>query len=97
MSTPGRTRLRSTQPARPFPCFQRELSTDLTSLDDHEDRAAVAIEMVISDAGEMHSSDTYRALVRNHAKLGLQQRGAWLEGKGPMPDAKKFLPKSLFS
>jgi exoribonuclease R len=52
-----------------FPMLPEKLSTDLTSLNAHEDRPAMVLEMVIGDAGEMHRSDIYRALVRNHAKL----------------------------
>src|SRR4030043_115981 len=70
-----------------FPMLPEHLSTDLTSLNDHEDRSAIVVEMVIGDAGEMHRSDIYRALVRNHAKLVYNSVGAWLEGKGSMPEA----------
>ena len=75
-----------------FPMLPEKLSTDLTSLNYHEDRPAMVIEMVISDAGEMQSSDIYRALVRNHAKLAYNSVAAWLEGKGPMPEAVAVVP-----
>ncbi len=75
-----------------FPMLPEKLSTDLTSLNYHEDRPAIVIEMVISDAGEMQSSDIYRALVRNHAKLAYNSVAAWLEGKGPMPEAVAVVP-----
>jgi VacB/RNase II family 3'-5' exoribonuclease len=75
-----------------FPMLPERLSTDLTSLNDHEDRSAVVIEMVIGDAGEMHRSDIYRALVRNHAKLVYNSVGAWLEGNGPAPEAVAVVP-----
>jgi VacB/RNase II family 3'-5' exoribonuclease len=75
-----------------FPMLPEKLSTDLTSLNDHADRPAIVVEMVISDAGQMHSSDIYRALVRNHAKLAYNSVGAWLEGKGPMPEAVAVVP-----
>jgi VacB/RNase II family 3'-5' exoribonuclease len=70
-----------------FPMLPGRLSTDLTSLNYHEDRPAVVIEMVISDGGEMQSSDIYLALVRSHAKLAYNNVAAWLEGKAPAPVA----------
>jgi len=54
-----------------FPIFPERFSTDLTSLNDQEDRSAMVIEMVISDVGKVESSDIYRALVRNRAKLAI--------------------------
>ena len=75
-----------------FPMLPEKLSTDLTSLNDHEDRSAIVVEMVIGEAGEMHRSDIYRALVRNHAKLVYNSVGAWLEGKGPLPEAVAVVP-----
>ena len=75
-----------------FPMLPEKLSTDLTSLNDAEDRLAVILEMVINDTGEMQSSDIYRALVRNHAKLAYHSVAAWLEGKGLMPEAVEAVP-----
>ncbi len=75
-----------------FPMLPEKLSTDLTSLNYHEDRPAIIIEMTISDAGEMQSSDIYRALVRNYAKLSYNSVAAWLEGKGPAPEAVAGVP-----
>jgi exoribonuclease-2 len=75
-----------------FPMLPEKLSTDLTSLNYHEDRPAMVIEMIISDGGEMQSSDIYRALVRNHAKLAYNSVAAWLEGKGPAPEAVAVVP-----
>ncbi len=78
--------------AKTFPMLPEKLSADLTSLKYDEDRPATVIEMVISDAGEMQSSDIYRALVRNHAKLAYNSVAAWLEGQGPMPGAVAVVP-----
>ena len=75
-----------------FPMLPERLSTDLTSLNYREDRPAMIIEMVISDEGEMQSSDIYRARVRNHAKLAYNSVAAWLEGKGPAPEAVAVVP-----
>ena len=75
-----------------FPMLPEKLSTDLTSLNCHENRPAIVIEAVISDAGQMQSSNIYRALVRNYAKLAYNTVAAWLEGKGPMPEAVAVVP-----
>jgi VacB/RNase II family 3'-5' exoribonuclease len=75
-----------------FPMLPEKLSTDLTSLNYNEDRPAMVIEMIMSDVGEMQSSDIYRALVHNYAKLAYNSVAAWLEGKGPMPEAMAVVP-----
>jgi len=72
-----------------FPMLPEKLSTDLTSLNDGEERLAIVIEMVINRMGEIQISNIYRALVRNHAKLAYNSVAAWLEAKGPMPEAVK--------
>jgi len=68
-----------------FSMLPEKLSTDLTSLKQGEDRLAIAIEMVIDEDGMLVSSDLYRAMVRNHAKLAYHSVAAWLENEGPMP------------
>jgi exoribonuclease-2 len=77
---------------RIFPMLPEKLSTDLTSLNYHEDRPAMIIEMVIGDGGVMQGSTIYRARVRNQAKLAYNSVAAWLEGKGPMPAAVAAVP-----
>ena len=77
---------------RIFPMLPEKLSTDLTSLNYHEDRPAMIIEMVIGDGGLMQGSNIYRARVRNQAKLAYNSVAAWLEGKGPMPAAMTAVP-----
>ncbi len=64
-----------------------KLSTGLTSLNFNEDRLSIVIEMVIKADGTLQSSDIYRALVRNKAKLAYNSVAAWLEGNGSMPEA----------
>jgi exoribonuclease-2 len=63
-----------------------ELSTDRTSLNADEDRAAIVIEMTIEADGTLVESDVYRALVRNHARLSYNAVAAWLDGTGPAPE-----------
>jgi exoribonuclease-2 len=64
-----------------------KLSTGLTSLNFGEERLAVIIDMVIAENGELVSSDIYRAVVRNQAKLAYHSVAAWLEGTGSLPRA----------
>jgi VacB/RNase II family 3'-5' exoribonuclease len=75
-----------------FPMIPERLSTDLTSLNYQEDRPAIVIEMMISDAGEIQSSDIYRALVQSHAKLTYNSVATWLEGKGAPQRNVEFNP-----
>ena len=77
---------------RIFPMLPEKLSTDLTSLNYHEDRPAMVIEMRFGDGGDLQGSDIYPALVRNHAKLAYNSVAAWLEGKGPIPEAVTAVP-----
>ena len=72
--------------AQTFPMLPLELSTDLTSLVADDDRPAMVVDMEILADGEVGTADIYRALVRNKAKLAYHSVGAWLEGKGPLPD-----------
>jgi VacB/RNase II family 3'-5' exoribonuclease len=79
-------------PAVMFPMLPEKMSTDLTSLADHQDRLAVVIEFVVASSGELKSSDMYGALVRNEAKLAYNAVGAWLAGEGPLPPAATAVP-----
>ncbi len=66
--------------AKIFPMLPEKLSTDLTSLNYDSDRKAVVIEMMLTSGGALQSSDVYRALVCNHAKLAYNSVAAWLAG-----------------
>ncbi len=68
-----------------FPMLPERLSEDLTSLKDRSDRLAIVIEMVLSEDGSILSSDIYRGMVRNRAKLAYDSLAEWLEGNGPVP------------
>lgn len=70
-----------------FPMLPDELSTNLTSLVDGQDRLALVIELHILDSGEVSCQDVYRSWVRNRAKLAYSSTGAWLEDRGPIPVA----------
>jgi exoribonuclease-2 len=60
------------------------LSTDLTSLNPHEDRVAVIISYTVGPDGHVNDGAVGRARVRNHAKLAYNGVAAWLDGEsGP--------------
>src|SRR6185503_16107093 len=71
--------------AQIFPMLPERLSTDLTSLNEDEDRHAIVIEYVVHEDGSVGESDVYAAVVRNRAKLAYPSVGAWLEGDAPPP------------
>jgi VacB/RNase II family 3'-5' exoribonuclease len=77
-------------PAIIFPMLPEELSTDLTSLAENQDRGAIVIEFVVltpspaADCGckfedVVTSSRIYRALVHNRAQLAYDATSAWLD------------------
>src|SRR5258705_8590969 len=78
--------------AQIFPMLPERLSTDLTSLNDEEDRNAIVIEYVVNEDGSVGESDVYGAVVRNHAKLAYPSVGAWLEGDAPPPPRVAQVP-----
>lgn len=73
--------------AKIFPMLPEKLSTNLTSLNPHEERLAIVVEMVVGPDGSLEDSDVYRARVLNHAKLAYDSVAAWLGGQGAMPEA----------
>ncbi len=79
-------------PAIMFPMLPERLSTDLTSLAEHQDRLAIVIEFTVSTSGDLKASDIYGAVVRNQAKLAYNAVGAWLVGEGPLPPAAAAAP-----
>jgi exoribonuclease-2 len=72
-------------PAAIFPMLPEGLSTDLTSLNEDQDRIAVVADMVFGADGALVSSDLYQARVRNHGKLAYRSVAAWLDGGGAAP------------
>jgi ribonuclease R len=76
-----------------FPMLPERLSTDLTSLNEGEDRLAVIIEFDVAPDGSLSNADVYRGVLHNYAKLTYNEVGAWLEGTGPEPAALARLPR----
>ncbi len=75
-----------------FPMLPEQLSTDLTSLNAHEDRAAIVVEMTVTEDGNVQDYHISKALVRNHAKLSYTQVSRWLEEEIPTPDEISKVP-----
>jgi VacB/RNase II family 3'-5' exoribonuclease len=73
--------------AKVFPMLPEKLSTDLTSLNENEDRLAIVVDMNIGADGALQTSEIYRAQVRNHAQLAYNSVAAWLDGNGVIPNA----------
>lgn len=74
-----------------FPMLPEKLSTDLTSLNEAEDRLAVAVEMVFEQDGTLTASEVYRSAVRNKAKLAYDSVAIGLTG-GAMPEKAAAVP-----
>ncbi len=72
--------------ARIFPMLPEKLSTNLTSLNDQQERIALVIDMIVGSDGSVEEGDVYRARVHNKAKLAYNGVGAWLDGEGEMPE-----------
>jgi len=70
---------------RNFSMLPEDLSTDMTSLNEHADRAAIVVEAVVAEDGAVRGGTAYRALTRNAAQLAYSSVGPWLEGHGEAP------------
>ena len=75
-----------------FPMLPERLSTDLTSLNEGQERVAIVVEMRIDGDGACTASDLYRARVLNRAKLAYNGVAAWLDGRGPVPERIAAVP-----
>lgn len=81
-----------------FPMLPEKLSTDLTSLNEGQERIAVVIDMVVGSDGSVKKGDVYRARVHNKAKLAYNSVGEWLDGNATVPEkvaAVKGLAENL--
>ncbi|MBI1954234.1 MAG: ribonuclease R, partial [Proteobacteria bacterium] len=67
-------------PDQVVPMLPEKLSNDLCSLKPHEDRACLAVDMLISSQGDLKSYRFKRGLMRSHARLTYTQVQKALEG-----------------
>lgn len=70
-----------------FPMLPAHLSTDLSSLRGGVRRMAIVIEFAVLKDGNIRQGNIYRAIVVNKMKLVYEEVGAWLDSKGPQPQA----------
>src|SRR5438128_2263379 len=71
--------------ARIFPMLPELLSTDLTSLNEGQERLALVVDMIVDGEGQVTEGKLTRAVVVNRAKLAYNAVAAWLEGKSEPP------------
>ena len=76
-----------------FPMLPEQLSTDMTSLNQGEDRLAVVADMTVKANGDVPESKFFRAFIHNHAKFSYEEIGEWLDGEGDMPDELQRSPE----
>jgi ribonuclease R len=67
-------------PDRVVPMLPERISNDLCSLRPQEDRAALAVRIVIGSDGRKRSHTFHRVLIRSAAKLSYQQAQAAMDG-----------------
>jgi ribonuclease R len=68
-------------PDRVVPMLPERISNDLCSLRPHEDRAAIAVRMVIGADGRKRSHTFHRIMMRSAAKLSYQQAQLAIGGR----------------
>lgn len=76
-------------PAKIFPMLPEKLSTNLTSLNENQDRVSMVVKIQINPVGDIENSSIFQAMVHNYAKLTYSAVGEWLEEKNVLPDKIK--------
>lgn len=79
-------------PARIFPMLPEQLSTNLTSLNENEDRVAVVVKIQLDQSGSSVSSSIIQALVHNYAQLTYNNVAGWLAGKNTLHEKGARVP-----
>lgn len=78
--------------ARIFPMLPEKLSTNLSSLNEGQDRIALVMDMTVASDGTVTTGEVYRALVHNKAQLTYNGVGAWLDGDADVPQKVAAIP-----
>lgn len=79
-------------PSKIFTMLPEKLSTDLTSLNENEERVAIVVEIGIQLDGSINDYEIYKGFVRNQAKLAYPSVSNWLDGTSPPPLSIQSLP-----
>jgi exoribonuclease-2 len=66
-----------------------KLSTNLTSLNEGEDRVALVVEMTVGSGGTVQKGDVYRPSSTTRPSSPTTRSGAWLEGAPAPPKVEK--------
>ena len=82
-------------PTKIYPMLPLKLSTDLTSLGEHVDRATFVVEMDVDSKGQFILAGIYPALVRNQAKLAYNAVAQWLDKKALPAEMSGTVPGLL--
>jgi len=72
-------------PDRVVPMLPERISNDLCSLRPHEDRAALAVRMVVGADGRKRSHTFHRIMMRSAARLSYQQAQVAIGGRTDAP------------
>lgn len=75
-----------------FSMLPERLSTDLTSLGEGQRRLAIITDITIGEAGTVQSSEVYRAVVVNRAKLSYDSLAGWLNAEHAAPEQVLAVP-----
>lgn len=75
-----------------FPMLPERLSTDLTSLNQGQERMAMVVSMDVAADGSVTNAEVHRAIVQNRAKLAYNSVAAWMDGQGAVPPAIAKVP-----
>ncbi|MBS0635639.1 MAG: RNB domain-containing ribonuclease [Verrucomicrobia bacterium] len=82
-------------PAINFPMLPEKLSTNLTSLNESEERLALVAYIKIDDEGATVEASIFPAAVRNYAKLAYNNVAAWLEGNEELATQNQEVKSTL--
>jgi len=68
-----------------FSMLPDDLSTDLTSLNERQDRLSMVVELTVAADGSVRDGAAYAAVTRNTAQLAYNSVAPWLEGHAQPP------------